>query len=481
MNSIDYTQNIGLLFSQQVSHFYPIKNISFLKRFSSWKFECYKCYYKEFVEQSSRAKLQSRMFINLYKVYMSLVMFNSMQFYHVSQEDLAYGLDISSVTLNKYLSILDKLNLIRIQHYSYYGKSSNNYYVNQVSTNSPSELSSIIEFRFKISSHLNRNLHVHIYNTFEDQVNNGIMLLNKTSLTKLSSSYPYSINLLSSICSNTISYAQISHLPGSSSYLEFFKHNYTELVYKNTQFNWEIPLSGFEVREGNDSRLYHPFHSFSKETRNENIFWEGQHIQEAWDLHSAIFVYLWYDLDKKHIIPTEELNRFYDLVVRDRNLYETVQEFVRKNHSLNVELPREVIKTNLQIYLHNNKVPNDPCFKLIDLFFDKNFHNIRKYIINYSTRREYTGKEYTRRSKNGKLSVIKQTKLVKNLYRDLIPFERMLITEGVCKTLLEEYNIKTVTVHDAIYMKTNDIEYLNKNNISIQKLFDTLLTTNKFI
>ena len=70
---------------------------------------------------------------------------------------------------------------------------------------------------------------------------------------------------------------------------------------------------------------------------------------------------------------------------------------------------------------------------------------------------------------------------MKNLYRDLIPFERMLITEGVCKTLLEEYNIKTVTVHDAIYMKTNDIEYLNKNNISIQKLFDTLLTTNKFI
>lgn len=481
MQSIDYTKNLSSLFSIKMSNFYPIKNISFLKKFSSWKFECYQCYYKEFTEQLSRAKLQSRLFINLYKVYMSLVVFNSMQFYHVAQEDLVYGLDMSSRSIKRYLYTLEKLNLIKIQNYSYFGKSSNNYYVNQISANSPSELSNIIEFRFKISSNLNRNLHNHIYNTFEDQINNGIMLLNKTSPTKLLSSYPYSVSLLSSICSNTISYAQISHLPGSPSYLEFFKHNYTELVYKNTQFNWEIPLSGFEVREGTDSRLYHPFHSFSKETRNENIFWEGQHIQEVWDLHSAIFVYLWYDLDKKHIIPTEELNRFYDLVVRDRNLYETVQEFVRKNHSLNVEFPREVIKTNLQIYLHNNKVPNDPCFKLIDLFFEKNFHNIRKYIMNYSTRREYTGKEYTRRSKNGKLSVIKQTKLVKNLYRDLIPFERMLITEGVCKTLLEEYNIKTVTVHDAIYIKTNDIEYLNKNNISIQKLFESLLTTNKFI
>lgn len=481
MQSIDYTKNLSTLFSTQVSNFYPIKNISFLKKFSSWKFECYKCYYKEFVEQLSRAKLQSRLFINLYKVYMSLVVFNSLKFYHVAQEDLAYGLDMSLCSIKRYLYALEKLNLIKIRNYIYNDRSSNNYYVNQVSTNSPSELSIIIEFRFKISSNLNRNLHEHIYNTFEDQISNGIMLLNKTSLTSLSSSYPFSVSLLHSICSNRISYAQISHLPGSSSYIEFFKHNYTELVYKNIQFNWEIPLSGFEVREGTDSRLYHPFHSFSKETRNENIFWEGQHIQEVWDLHSAIFVYLWYDLDKKHIIPTEELNRFYDLVVRDRNLYETVQEFVRKNHSLNVELPREVIKTNLQIYLHNNKVPNDPCFKLIDLFFEKNFHNIRKYIMNYSTRREYTGKEYTRRSKNGKLSVIKQTKLVKNLYRDLIPFERMLITEGVCKILLEEYNIKTVTVHDAIYMKTNDVEYLNKNNISIQKLFETLLTTNKFI
>ena len=55
------------------------------------------------------------------------------------------------------------------------------------------------------------------------------------------------------------------------------------------------------------------------------------------------------------------------------------------------------------------------------------------------------------------------------------------LNNPLSKTLLEEYNIKTVTVHDAIYMKINDIEYLNKNNISIQKLFNTLLTTNKFI
>ena len=36
-----------------------------------------------------------------------------------------------------------------------------------------------------------------------------------------------------------------------------------------------------------DGRLYHQFHQISKEERENNVYWDGEHVIEAWDAHSA--------------------------------------------------------------------------------------------------------------------------------------------------------------------------------------------------
>ena len=83
-----------------------------------------------------------------------------------------------------------------------------------------------------------------------------------------------------------------------------------------------------------DGRLYHQFHQISKEERENNVYWDGEHVIEAWDAHSAFFTvlcfflkfYQKYDKIESHKRFTEEANRMLDLTLSD-NLYSSVADY----------------------------------------------------------------------------------------------------------------------------------------------------------
>ena len=97
------------------------------------------------------------------------------------------------------------------------------------------------------------------------------------------------------------------------------------------------------------------------------------------------------------------------------------------------------------------------CIKFIDMFFAEQFPYIRDYILDSEIIVEANpdaGK--TQRGWNGQEYKAKKTKKILLLDREVMPFEFKLISEGICKILYEEHGIKSITVHDAIYMKTSD-------------------------
>ena len=46
-----------------------------------------------------------------------------------------------------------------------------------------------------------------------------------------------------------------------------------------------------------------------------------------------------------------------------------------------------------------------------------------------------------------------------------MPYEFQLFSLGLCKDLFDLYRIKSVTVHDAIYMKASDAEKISSSDI----------------
>ena len=73
---------------------------------------------------------------------------------------------------------------------------------------------------------------------------------------------------------------------------------------------------------------------------------------------------------------------------------------------------------------------------------------------------------------NGRWYKEPDTKRVSTLHRNVISCEFELISEGICKILYEEYGIKSVTVHDAIYIKITDVPYCPYINNILRRLLN---------
>jgi hypothetical protein len=107
------------------------------------------------------------------------------------------------------------------------------------------------------------------------------------------------------------------------------------------------------------------------------------------------------------------------------------------------------------------------------MFFAQKFPYIRDYILDSEVIVEdnpEAGKVL--QGWNGRRYKAKKTKKVLLLDREVMPFEFKLISEGICKILYEEYGIKSITVHDAIYVKKSDVPYCPYLNNILRRLLN---------
>ena len=78
-------------------------------------------------------------------------------------------------------------------------------------------------------------------------------------------------------------------------------------------------------------------------------------------------------------------------------------------------------------------------------------------------------------NEDNKLEKKYRLKSVSNITHDIMPYEFKLISLGVCRDIYNDYGIKTLTVHDAVYMKESDRKRLDESegsaNEYIARLF----------
>ena len=253
-----------------------------------------------------------------------------------------------------------------------------------------------------------------------------------------------------------------------------------KIAFKSTFLGWygELCIGNKVFAKGHfsekDGRFYHYLHSMSKYERETTILWDGEHVVEAWDAHSAFFIVLGYYLKEVRQYESEEekqrlvkeANDLIRMAVRNE-LYthilwyhnkrskwkesrDTIKEWV--NAYKNQQYKNLFTKTGERTkYLWAKK------FIYIDDFFKSHFPHVRDMILSYPRHEEYVYTDYQpwRLTK----------KSVSDIQRDVMPYEFQLFSLGLCKDLFDLYRIKSVTVHDAIYMKASDAEKISSSDI----------------
>ena len=225
-----------------------------------------------------------------------------------------------------------------------------------------------------------------------------------------------------------------------------------------------------------NGRCYHPFHQSQKEERHL-IRWNNEPIIEAWDANASFYVSLCYMLRqevkkgriKDKTILLKETTRMLNLCL-DNGFYDEVQLYYWLKSG--DKLPRNFIKilcqkyrTKWRCYFFTKK----GCYKntkwvkelkYIDMFFEEKFPMVRNVILD-SEVVEADNPHYLQwmPSHNGcSYFDTRETRNVSTLDRRVTPYELELVTNGVCKRLYEEYNIKSISLHDGIYVRNSDIE-----------------------
>lgn len=272
--------------------------------------------------------------------------------------------------------------------------------------------------------------------------------------------------------------------------------------------NWytEITIPYYLNQSGHfsqkDGRFYHPFHGLSKEDRMREVLWDGENIVEVWDASAAFFTVLCYYLkyhkeyesEDEQIAFIEEADKLLDYTLNDK-LYDAV-----KNYCLSVNArwgtTRDAAKTLCQSYKnmarstlfrktdgHLKNIWWAQKFKGVDEFFQSNFPRIRDLFLDYPRHQEEDPNHKVCKydPNTNQYALMPGMKKVSNLQRDILPYEFSLISLGVCKDLYEQYGIKTLTVHDAIYMKETDarkqidINFLLRKRLGKTSLMSTPL------
>ena len=235
----------------------------------------------------------------------------------------------------------------------------------------------------------------------------------------------------------------------------------------------ELMFQGCPAASGHfspsDGRYYHKLHSYDKEMRYRDITWDGEVLVEVWDAHSSFFIVMGYYLTHRYkgdIDYGDEAIRLLELATSNK-LYATIQAY--HNERAEIKFSREEIKKYVQIYKNYQRktlfrkdgaIKN--CwwcerYRYIDEFFRVNFPKVRDLLLDYPRRLEIDEDKWgCIRTPTGDLTWGRLTKWVSEITHDIMPYEFELISLGICRDLWDIYGIKSVTVHDAIYMKASD-------------------------
>jgi hypothetical protein len=217
-----------------------------------------------------------------------------------------------------------------------------------------------------------------------------------------------------------------------------------------------------------------------KEDRLSTVLWDGEHVVEVWDAHSAFFIVMGYYLknfkeyssEKERKKFTSEADLMMKLAMNDK-LYSNLQKYHNKHAQSPVGyLTRDGMKKEVQRYIskpykrlfnkngERTKYLDAQWCRYIDEYFQRNFPNIRLWILNYPRHKEIKdvvdGNGMTHKN---------QLVSVSEIHHDIMPFEFKLISMGLCKDIYKLFRIKSVTVHDAIYMKASDADKISSSTI----------------
>lgn len=415
------------------------------------------------------------------ELYFLLAFLNSKDVFQISRSDLASTLNVSEKTISEYTIVLIEHKLLDTPYTTDINGHRHNSYVVQVLSFNCKSRGETFDFG------LSQGLWLAIYK------NNGALEAAKTVSPPVTGSQ-------SQHSGNVGNHATVL-LEGD--YTTFFLNNYTELRYPNG-----VCLGGLPVWQS-DGRIHHAFHTLSKEAREANVLWDGEHVVEVWDMHNAFFVLLYarllsegfeddnhgkdvkkfgetvlsgrlYDMLQQHFLESrgydvsrekvkEALNR-YKNTPRSKLLYTNKKHPEKANRRGSASLTWFINKgyySNLGIVFKNYNSGSmqqwqEECVSMhlvrcIDEFFEEKYPTVRSYLLNYEIR-EVVGP-------NGK------AKTVSNIQRDITPLEFRMVSAGICRSLFVAHGIKCLTVHDAIYTKVTDAQRISSLGID----FETLL------
>ena len=145
-----------------------------------------------------------------------------------------------------------------------------------------------------------------------------------------------------------------------------------------------------------------------KEKRLSTVRWDGEHVVEVWDAHSAFFIVMGYYLkyfkeyetEKERETFTTEANSIMKLACNDQ-LYSSLKKY-HNDHAQNPVtcITRDGMKKEVQRYISKSykrlfnkngertKYLDAQWCRYIDEYFQRNFPNIRQWILNYPRHKE---------------------------------------------------------------------------------------------
>ena len=412
--------------------------------------------FKNHIYPILKEKNKCKSFNNILRLYVFLTWMNHSKFIHVNKEDMAEM--IFSKHWDRFedaLAILDKAGYVR-------NKANRNkvttrmYYTYETFLPNYKEEYPIKEvrlFEYDIPERTSSRLIRHKWNTTLPITENDIT--NNQHNTTCQSSH-------------TKTDSPLNKGQADNSFRNMFVQWYDELI-----------IDGFSGMHGKFSnrigRFCHPFHKMHKEERAKTVLWDNQHVVEAWDAHSAFFIILSYYLLKVKEYNSEEEREVFTKEARcladfcmTQDLYRHIAGYHNRNASSNdLHYTRDGMKklvlsycsrSRKYLFRKDGKLKNAwfcKRYQFIDEYFKEYYPNIRDLLLDYPRHEEIVLEEV---DLGGYIIRRLRRKLISNIYRDIMPSEFTVICEGICRILYEKYGIKSITVHDAIYMKQSDAD-----------------------
>ena len=402
-------------------------------------------------------KKHRKSLLNTIRLYLFLRVMNECKVTHIAKEDLAcMFFSKHTERLNQPLCYLVKANLLEIQenwnsikHHNYYT------YITKGLDVKVGDKNKTRCFEMDIPEH------VECYLKRPPQQSN-------------------TVNTVSMNEENCVTYSKQPPIVVQDSFLTMFLGWYNELLFSGVN-----PGPGHFSEA--DGRFYHFFHYSSTEYRKKSVTWDGETLVEYWDAHSAFFIVLCYVLRKHVEYHNEKLREDYmretekmlRLAIND-SLYLDVQRYY--NNRTDFPVKRDKIKEYCQTY---KGVSYDYLFRktdggykntwyvkrlrYIDEYFQKEFPNIRHYLLSYPRIEVENKKMKELIIINDKYVYTYPPKTISRIHKDFMPFEFQLISMGLCKRIFNKYGIKCLSLHDAIYMKRSDAERIK---IDVNRLLE---------